>query len=46
LVLARYERVSLIVASNKPFSAWGAIFGDEVIPVLGGPVSTGLDTST
>ena len=24
------ERASLIVTSNKPFSAWGEIFGDEV----------------
>jgi len=23
LVSARYERASLIVTSNKPFSAWG-----------------------
>ena len=30
LVSARYERASLIVTSNKPFSAWGEIFGDEV----------------
>ncbi|MGH2989270.1 MAG: ATP-binding protein, partial [Solirubrobacterales bacterium] len=30
LVSARYERVSMIVTSNKPFSAWGEIFGDEV----------------
>jgi DNA replication protein DnaC len=30
LVSARYERASLIVTSNKPFSAWGDIFGDEV----------------
>jgi DNA replication protein DnaC len=28
---ARYERASLIVTSNKPFSAWGEIFGDEVV---------------
>jgi DNA replication protein DnaC len=33
LVSARYERVSLIVTSNKPFSAWGEIFGDEVTAV-------------
>src|SRR5829696_8845112 len=26
LVSARYERASLIVTSNKPFSAWGEIF--------------------
>ncbi len=30
LVSARYERASLIVTSNKAFSAWGEIFGDEV----------------
>ena len=30
LVSARYERASLIVTSNKPFSEWGAIFGDDV----------------
>jgi DNA replication protein DnaC len=29
LVSARYERASLVVTSNKPFSDWGAIFGDE-----------------
>jgi DNA replication protein DnaC len=31
LVSARYERDSLIVTSNKPFSAWGEIFGDDVV---------------
>jgi DNA replication protein DnaC len=31
LVSARYERASLIVTSNKPFSAWGEIFGAEVV---------------
>ena len=30
LVSRRYERASLIVTSNKPFAAWGEIFGDEV----------------
>ena len=30
LVSNRYERASMIVTSNKPFSAWGEIFGDEV----------------
>jgi len=30
LVSARYERASLIVTSNKTFSSWGEIFGDEV----------------
>jgi hypothetical protein len=33
LVSARYERACLIVTSNKPFSAWGEIFGDEVTAV-------------
>src|SRR5947209_4917831 len=33
LVSARYERASIIVTSNKPFSAWGEIFGDEVVAV-------------
>ena len=27
LVSARYERASMIITSNKPFSAWGEIFG-------------------
>jgi hypothetical protein len=31
LVSSRYERASLIVTSNKSFSAWGEIFGDEVV---------------
>jgi DNA replication protein DnaC len=31
LVSSRYERASLIVTSNKPFSGWGEIFGDEVV---------------
>ncbi len=31
LVSARYEKASLIVTSNKPFSAWGEIFGDDVV---------------
>jgi DNA replication protein DnaC len=30
LVSARYERASMIVTSNKAFSSWGEIFGDEV----------------
>jgi DNA replication protein DnaC len=33
LVSRRYERASLIVTSNKPFSAWGAIFGDDAVAV-------------
>jgi hypothetical protein len=28
--LSRYERASMIVTSNKPFSAWGEIFGDDM----------------
>ncbi len=31
LISARYERASLIITSNKPFSSWGEIFGDEVV---------------
>jgi DNA replication protein DnaC len=31
LVSRRYERASLIVTSNKPFSAWAEIFGDGVV---------------
>jgi DNA replication protein DnaC len=31
LVSSRYERASLIVTSNKPFSGWGEIFGDEIV---------------
>ena len=27
---SRYERASMIVTSNKPFSAWGEIFGDDM----------------
>src|ERR1700736_6703243 len=30
LVSNRYERASMIVTSNKPFSAWGEIFGDDM----------------
>jgi DNA replication protein DnaC len=33
LVSSRYERASLIVTSNKPFSARGEILGDEVVAV-------------
>ncbi len=33
LVAARYERASVIVTSNKPFSGWGEIFGDEIVAV-------------
>ena len=31
LVASRYEQASLIVTSNKAFSAWGGILGDEVV---------------
>jgi len=31
LVARRYERAAMIVTSNKPFSAWGEIFGDDVV---------------
>src|SRR5947208_4957798 len=30
LVSNRYERPSMIVTSNKPFSKWGEIFGDDM----------------
>jgi DNA replication protein DnaC len=33
LISSRYERASVIVTSNKPFSAWGEIFGDETVAV-------------
>ena len=32
LVSNRYERASMIVTSNMPFSAWGEIFGDDMAP--------------
>ena len=31
LVSSRYERASMIVTCNKPFSGWGEIFGDDVV---------------
>lgn len=31
LVSSRYERGSMIVTSNKPFSKWGEVFGDDVV---------------
>ena len=31
LVSRRYERASMIVTSNKPFSGWSEIFGDDVV---------------
>jgi IstB-like ATP binding protein len=33
LVSRRYERASLIVTSNKPFSTWGEIFGDDAVAI-------------
>src|SRR5262249_20846904 len=33
LVSRRCEHASLIVSSNKPFSAWGEIFGDDAVAV-------------
>jgi len=31
LVSSRYERASVVMTSNKPFSAWGEVFGDDVV---------------
>ncbi len=31
LVSARYERASLILTSNLPFSGWGGVFGDQAV---------------
>jgi DNA replication protein DnaC len=31
LISSRYERASMIVTSNKPFSRWGEIFGDDIV---------------
>lgn len=31
LISSRYENASVIVTSNKPFSAWGEIFGDDIV---------------
>jgi DNA replication protein DnaC len=31
LVSRRYERASLVVTSNKPFSGWGEILDDDVV---------------
>jgi DNA replication protein DnaC len=34
LVSRRYERASMIVTSNRPFSGWGEIFGDDVAAAM------------
>ena len=31
LVASRYERASVLVSSNKPFSRWGEVFGDDTV---------------
>ena len=31
LVCSRYEHASMIVTSNKPFTTWGEIFGDDMV---------------
>ena len=31
LISSRYEKASMIVTSNKPFSKWGEIFGDDMV---------------
>ena len=31
LVSTRYERASIIMSSNKPFSRWGEVFGDPIV---------------
>lgn len=31
LVSSRYERAAMLVTSNKPFAAWGEIFGLPVV---------------
>jgi DNA replication protein DnaC len=31
LVARRYERGSILLTSNKAFSEWGSIFGDDVL---------------
>jgi DNA replication protein DnaC len=31
LISRRYEQASLIVTSNKNFSLWGEIFGDDTV---------------
>jgi DNA replication protein DnaC len=31
LTISIQERASLVMTSNKPFSAWGEVFGDDVV---------------
>lgn len=31
LVSTRYEKSSIILTSNLPFSRWGEVFGDDVV---------------
>jgi DNA replication protein DnaC len=31
LVARRYERGSILLTSNKAFSEWGSVFGDDVL---------------
>ncbi|HBW8695631.1 TPA: hypothetical protein MFN16_005956, partial [Klebsiella pneumoniae] len=33
LIAPRYERGSLVITSNHPFSTWGSIFVDETMAV-------------
>jgi DNA replication protein DnaC len=41
LISSRYERASLIVSSNKRFSAWAEIFGDPVaVAAIAGSCTT------
>jgi DNA replication protein DnaC len=34
LVSSRYERASIIMSSNKAFSRWGEVFGDDTIAAV------------
>ncbi len=48
MISKRYEKGSIILTSNKAFSEWGQVFGDEVLAVVistrsfGSPVAEGL----
>jgi DNA replication protein DnaC len=33
-VSSRYERASVIVNSNKAFSRWGEVFGDDTVAAV------------